>query len=509
MKKEVLKLEEKNQIRELYYEHGYSKSKIEKVTKHNRRTISKCVAKESFSEEKKSPKRKTKLDNYKSDIDLWLEEDIKARAKQRHTAKRVYDRLMEKHGENFDCSYRTIAIYVAEKKQALFKQEPGHLPLQHKFGEAQVDFGKAEFIESGIKHSGSYLVVSFPASNAGFFQLFKGETQECLFEGLINVFNHIGGVPRKLWFDNMSTVVTAIEKGGNRKVTESFLKFKMHYGFATTFCNPASGNEKGNVENKVGYFRRNFLVPVPEFNSLREYNKELLAKSDKDNEKPHYTKEKRVSELFLEDKSKLLYLPEKEYLNFKYETVKTDGYGKFTLNSGVHTYSSSPKFARDTITVKITAHEVIPLDEEYKPIVTHKRLYGSQKQEQMNWLPYLNTLSKRPRALKYSEIYELFPQTVKSIFDNSDFEKHSEILKAVAEISIKSSFETAVEVLEKLTEYNKFDYESIIALHNRMTTPVLNLPEIKLSANVPKLEEINMDISDYDKFLEIGGIPNV
>ena len=155
MKKEVLKLEEKNQIRELYYEHGYSKSKIEKVTKHNRRTISKCVAKESFSEEKKIPKRKTKLDNYKSDIDLWLEEDIKARAKQRHTAKRVYDRLMEKHGENFDCSYRTIAIYVAEKKQALFKQEPGHLPLQHKFGEAQVDFGKAEFKESGIKHSGS------------------------------------------------------------------------------------------------------------------------------------------------------------------------------------------------------------------------------------------------------------------------------------------------------------------------------------------------------------------
>ena len=127
----------------------------------------------------------------------------------------------------------------------------------------------------------------------------------------------------------------------------------------------------------------------------------------------------------------------------------------------------------------------------------------------MNWMPYLNTLSKRPRALKYSEIYELFPQTVKSIFDNSDFEKHSEILKAVAEISIKSSFETAVEVLEKLTEYNKFDYESIIALHNRMTTPVLTLPEIKLSANVPKLEEINTDISDYDKFLEIGGIPNV
>ena len=59
-------MEEKNQIRELYYEHGYSKSKIERVTKHNRRTISNCVAKDSFSEEKKIPKRKTKLDNYKS-----------------------------------------------------------------------------------------------------------------------------------------------------------------------------------------------------------------------------------------------------------------------------------------------------------------------------------------------------------------------------------------------------------------------------------------------------------
>lgn len=490
---------EQNKMRELFYEKGCNLSEIGKATGHTRKTVGKYINKTDWEEEKVKDTRIVKIDKYKTDIDTWLNDDIKNRKKQRHTAIRVFTRLQELYGQEFNCSYRTVTTYVSEKKKDLFKVEKGFIPLMHIHGEAQVDFGKAEFIESGITHYGSYLVVSFPKSNAGFIQLFKGENTECLFEGLKNIFNHIGGVPKKLWFDNMSTVVVSIKKDGERELTDSFYRFKQHYGFAATFCNPNSGNEKGSVENKVGYLRRNFLVPIPSFSSLQEYNKQLFDKCDRDNTRPHYMKEKLISELFAEDKKQFLYLPEKEYLNYKYETVQTNGYSKFTLNAGLHSYSTSPKHANETITVKITAFEVLPLDENFEIIVRHQRLYGNIRQEKMDWMPYLTQLSKKPRALKYSGVYELFPEDVKDIFNNESIKNHSEILKVLAEVSEKSSFETGIKVLESAIKYKKYDTESLMAIYCRINNPFVEMPSINLSENTPVLKENIVNLSIYDK----------
>jgi transposase len=158
-----------------------------------------------------------KLDPYKAEIDNWLLADKVVKRKQRHTAKRVYDRLVEEYGESFNCSYRTIAGYVSNKKKEIYSKEPGYLPLEHIPGEAQVDFGSAEFYERGKLCKGKYLNLSFPYSNKGYLQLFKGENQECLFEGLIRIFEHIGGVPNKIWFDNTTTIVKQILQNGARE----------------------------------------------------------------------------------------------------------------------------------------------------------------------------------------------------------------------------------------------------------------------------------------------------
>ena len=106
-----------------------------------------------------------------------------------------------------------------------------------------MDFGKANFIEKGKKIQGSYLVLTLPYSNAGFVQLFRGETQECLLEGLKNIFNHIGKVPSKIWFDNLSAAVKVVNKK-ERKLNKFFENFCAHYSFKPVFCNPASGNER-------------------------------------------------------------------------------------------------------------------------------------------------------------------------------------------------------------------------------------------------------------------------
>jgi hypothetical protein len=326
-----------------------------------------------------------------------------------------------------------------------------------------------------------------------------GENRECLFEGLKNIFKHIGGVPTKLWFDNMSTVVISIQKEGNRVVTDGFYSFKQHYGFAANFCNPSAGNEKGNVEAKVGYHRRNLLVPIPEFKSLIEYNKELLKKCDLDHDRIHYSKDVMITALFNEDKKTLMLMPEKEYASYKYERVLVNGYGKFTLNKGLHTYSTSPKYAGENIMVKITAYEVIPLDDKIKAIVIHSRMYGNTKQEKMDWIPYLTQLSRKPRALKYSGLYELFPEKVKDIFADDTITNHSEILRMLEEVTIKSSFETGIKVLETAACYNKYDTESLRAVYNRIANPFLDLAPIKLPENTPILEEIAVDFNMYDK----------
>ncbi len=496
-------MKEIDELRVLYHEKGYNFTQIEAATGHTRKTVSKYINKEDWNIEISKSTREVKIDKYKNDIDTWLTDDLRMKKKQRHTATRVFSRLQEKYNNDFNCSYRTVSIYVAQKKKDLFKRENGFIPLNHILGEAQVDFGKAAFIESGVKYSGSYLVVSFPSSNAGFMQLFKGENTECLFEGLKNIFNHIGGVPTKLWFDNMSTVVVSIKKDGEREVTDSFYRFKQHYGFSATFCNPNSGNEKGNVECKVGYHRRNLLVPIPEFNSLQEYNKTLLCQCDQDHQRSHYAKNRSISDLFTEDKKSLLILPEKEFMTYKYENVQTNGYGKFTLNKGLYTYSSSPKFANEMIAVKVTAYEVIPLDEQFKEIVIHHRLYGDTEQERMDWLPYLTQLSRKPRALKYSGIFEMFPENVKELFNNKDIQNHSELLKVLADITCKSSFETGIKVLENAIKYNKYDTESLNAIFNRINLPIAELPELKLPGNTPKLAATDIDLSVYDKlFIE-------
>jgi transposase len=139
-----------------------------------------------------------KLDAFKPVIDEWLENDKSAPRSQRHTAKRVYKRLT-REVEGFNCSYRLVAQYISYRKKQIYAGEKaGYLPLEHKPGEAQVDFGTAEFYENGRRITGKYLEVSFPYSNKGFLQLFYGENIECLLEGLDTIFRHIGGVSHEL-----------------------------------------------------------------------------------------------------------------------------------------------------------------------------------------------------------------------------------------------------------------------------------------------------------------------
>ena len=195
-----------HRIRELYYEQDKNLNEIAIIMGCDWRTVRKYVDMEDFNSPPPTPAssevHESKLDPFKPLIDEWLQADKLAPRKQRHTAKRVYKRLKDEE-DGFDCSYRLVALYVKQKKEELrLKRTDGYLPLEHHPGESQADFGTADFYENGkLHHEAKYLVLSFPFSNGGFFQLNYGENMECLLEGLVAIFEHIGGVPTEIWFD--------------------------------------------------------------------------------------------------------------------------------------------------------------------------------------------------------------------------------------------------------------------------------------------------------------------
>ena len=137
-----------------------------------------------------------------------------------------------------------------KKKLVMNLVAEGYLPLAHPTGNGQVDFGEIIYHDgNGQEQKGYALTVSFPQSNKGYTQFFSSQNQERLLTGLQRIFEHIGGVPSRLKFDNLSTAVAQVLEGPKQVLTDGFRRFMLHYRFQADFCNPASGNENGNVEN--------------------------------------------------------------------------------------------------------------------------------------------------------------------------------------------------------------------------------------------------------------------
>jgi len=493
-------------IREQYFKKGKSISQIAAESGRDRKTVRKYIEHENWNEPVKGPTtRRSKLDPFKGTIDQWLIEDRHMRRKQRHTARRIYDRLVETYQDDgFGCSYRTVAAYVAEAKRRTYGENRCYLPLEHHSGEAQVDFGKAEFIERGKRYYGSYVNLSFPHSNAGYFQLFKGENFECLAEGLKNIYTYLGGVPSRQWFDNASTMVVRILKNGGRQLTDSFLRFKAHHGFEAVFCNPAQGNEKGHVESKVGYHRRNFLVPIPVFDDIEKYNVQLLERCRTDMQRTHYRKDQLIAVLFEQDLRASLPLPNVAFDVYSYKVVRADGYGKFSLDNGRHIYSSMPKLASQSITVCLRAHTVTVLDENLREVVRHDRLYGKSKQESMDWIPYLKQLSRYPSALKYSGIYGMLPDAVRQWMDRCGRQEKGKALKLLAELTDHTDFATASESFRQSLTYEAFDVDSVLAVHTRLVSRFPDLEAIRLPESVPVVPVLNPNVGRYDRMIQRG-----
>lgn len=197
---------------------------------------------------------KPKLEPHFEFIDQILSDDKRCPKKQRHTARRIFARLREERG--YKGGYTIVREYVAKQR---VRSKEMFCPLVHRAGEAQVDFGEALVIIGGIKQKAHLFVMDLPQSDACFVKAYPRENTEAFCEGHVSAFGFFGGVPRRILYDNTTIIVVQILGDGKRRKTRSFCELQSHYLFEEGFARVGKGNDKGKVENLVGYVRRNFF----------------------------------------------------------------------------------------------------------------------------------------------------------------------------------------------------------------------------------------------------------
>ena len=214
--------------------------------------------------------RRPKLEPYTGVIDRILDDDHRVPRKQRHTAKRSFERLRDEYG--FGGGYTTVKDYVREHRR---RTREMFVPLSHPPGHAQCDFGEALVIIGGVERKAHYFVLDLPHSDGCFIKAYPAETTEAFLDGHVSAFAFLGGVPQSILYDNTKLAVARILGDGRRKRTRAFTELQSHYLFEDRFGRPGKGNDKGKVEGMVGYVRRNFLVPIPSFESFAALNAHL------------------------------------------------------------------------------------------------------------------------------------------------------------------------------------------------------------------------------------------
>lgn len=250
---------------------GMSRREAARVFGIDRRTVDKMLR---FSEppgyRRKSKPKRPKLDPFVGIIDQILEEDAERPKKQRHTSKRVFERLRDEHG--FTGGLTIVKDYIFAARQ---RQREMFVPLVHPPGHAQADFGQAQAVIAGVLHQAHFFVMTLPHSDGCFVCAYPAQTSEAWMDGHNRAFAFFGGVPQSVLYDNDKCLVARILPDGTRQRTQAFSALLSHYLFDDRYGRPAKGNDKGNVEGIVGFARRNFMVPVPRFDSWDAFNAHL------------------------------------------------------------------------------------------------------------------------------------------------------------------------------------------------------------------------------------------
>jgi transposase len=336
------------------------------------------------------PVQRPKLGPWLGIIDQILVEDQSQPKKQRHTAKRIWDRLKAEHG--FDGGYTIVKDYV---RQARLRHKEVFVPLAHPPGDAQADFGEALVVIGGVEQKAHFQCMDLPHSDDCFVVAFPAENTEAFLEGHNRAFAYFGGAPRTILYDNTRIAVKEIAGDGERKPTEAFSRLQSHYLFAAKFGRPGKGNDKGNVEGLVGYARRNFMVPVPRAASWEELNAHLQQQCRQSRERKLWGHQETIAERFERDREKLLPLPPAPLEACRKRTTRASS--QALVRYETNDYSVPVEYGHRQVLVKAFVWEVV-ICAASEVIARHPRSYDREEMI-FNPLHYLALLEQKTNAL--------------------------------------------------------------------------------------------------------------
>ena len=324
-----------------------------------------------------------------------LEEDTHCRSKkQHHTAKRIYDRLVDECG--FTGGETTVRRLVSQLKEKT--QEP-FVPLAFPAGDAiQIDWGEATVYIGGNKLVVNLFCARLCYSDAPMVIAYRRQNEESFLEAIVRVFEYFGGVPRRVIFDN-ARVAVKDGFGAHAKKQAGYTALAAHYGFEAIFCNPASGNEKGLVEGLVGYIRRNVCVPIPKAETLEQLNEMLLEKCRKYLKHHIRGKEADVGTMLQKDQLHLYPLPGYSFDPCKRAAGRVDRFS--TVRYDTNNYSVPVAYCGREVAIK-AGPEWLTIYYEGQCIAQHRRCL-EKKQNIYVLEHYLPLLERKGRSIFYAK----------------------------------------------------------------------------------------------------------
>jgi transposase len=387
----MLTVEQKEVIRRDFFIHRKSMRQIARERHISRKTIRKAVYDPGIPVYTRSqPAPKGSIGPFVEVIRQWLQEDKQRPVKQRHTARRIFQRLREEYG--YPGSERTVRREVSALRGAV---PDSHVPQTYEpadggtfdFGEAQVRLGGRETtVHLGclrLDYSSHYFVCALPS-----------ERQEAMFECHLRGFVFLGGVPQRMRYDNLKLAVAKILRGRNREEQSAWVAFRSHFLFESEYVTPGRGQEKGGVENLVGYVRRNFLVPLPEFQDYEALNAYLADCATRDaRERQRFGR--TVDDLWREEQASLRSLPERLPAACVSRPAKVNR--RQQVRYACNWYSVPSQYVGQVVTVHAYVFRV-EIAWQDQVIASHNRSYG-REDEVLDPHHYLPVLLRKPGAL--------------------------------------------------------------------------------------------------------------
>lgn len=393
----MISVEDREKIRRAYFIEQKSLRQIARELHVSRRTIGKALASAAADVyTRKAPRPAPILGPYKDRIDELLAENEKLPPKQRYTGPLICKELAQ---AGYQGSEPTVRGYIAQRRRE--KRRPKvYLPLEFDPAtDAQADWGEAVVEIAGERSTVQIFYLRLCYSRKLFMMAFPAQKQEAFFEGHVQAFHYFGGVPHRITYDNLKAAVQKILEGRSRQEQAAFVGLRSHYLFASHFCTPGQGNQKGGVEHAVGFGRRNFLVPIPQVTSFAELNTLRLARCQEDDTRQVDGQPVTIGEAWTLERPLLRALPGKDYACCVTKPVALTPYSQVEFAS--NRYSVPADKVETQLVVKAYPFRV---DILYGDVVlaSHARCYGKD-QDVYDPLHYLPLLEQRPGALQHAK----------------------------------------------------------------------------------------------------------